>query len=75
MTQYQHNPSQDAKQSQEPRGNPWIGVRFTCAGKYVRVFRKPEAPAYIARCPKCAKCVRFQVGQGGSDSRMFDVSC
>lgn len=55
--------------------NPWIGVRFTCAGQYVRVFRTPDAPAYLARCPKCAKCVRFRVGQGGSDARMFDVSC
>lgn len=62
-----------ANPSQSP--NPWIGVRFTCAGQYVRVYRKPDAPAYLARCPKCAKCIRFRVGQGGSDARMFDVSC
>ena len=55
--------------------NPWIGVRFVCAGKYVRVYRRPESPVYLARCPKCSKCVRFRVGAGGSDARMFDVSC
>jgi hypothetical protein len=55
--------------------NPWIGVRFVCAGQYIRVYRRPESPVYLARCPKCAKCVRFRVGQGGSNARMFDVSC
>ena len=56
-------------------GNPWIGVRFTCAGAYVRVYRKPDAPAYLARCPRCGKCVRFRVGPGGTNARFFEVSC
>ena len=73
-------PRQTAASAPAPAGgsrtpNPWIGVRFTCAGQYVRVYRTPDAPAYLARCPKCAKCIRFRVGAGGSDARMFDVSC
>jgi hypothetical protein len=69
-------PNQPARNPSGPHTpNPWIGVRFVCAGKYVRVFRRPESPAYLARCPKCGKCVRFRVGSGGSDARMFDVSC
>jgi hypothetical protein len=58
-----------------PSARPWIGVRFTCAGAYIRVYRKPEDKVYIARCPKCARCVRFQVGAHGTDARFFEVSC
>ena len=71
----QQQPAHPSHASAGRTANPWIGVRFTCAGQYLRVYRKPDAPAYVARCPKCAKCVRFRVGQGGSDARMFDVSC
>jgi len=56
-------------------GNPWIGVRFTCAGAYIRVYRKPEDKQYVARCPKCQQCVNFRVGPEGSSARQFDVSC
>jgi hypothetical protein len=58
-----------------PVGNPWIGVRFTCAGAYIRVYRKPTDTQYVARCPKCMQCIRFRVGPGGHTARQFDVSC
>ena len=56
-------------------GRPWLGVRFTCAGAYVRVYRNPEGTAYNARCPRCGRCVQFRVGAGGTDQRFFQVSC
>lgn len=58
-----------------PGGRPWIGVRFLCAGAYVRVPRNADGSAYLARCPRCGKMVRFRVGQGGTNQRFFDVSC
>ena len=59
----------------EPAGRPWLGVRFTCSGSYVRVFRNVAGTGYSATCPRCGRCVRFRVGSGGSDQRFFEVSC
>jgi hypothetical protein len=56
-------------------GRPWIGVRFLCAGAYIRVSRNPDGTAYHAACPRCGKRVRFRVGPGGSNNRFFEVSC
>ena len=54
---------------------PWIGVRFLCAGQYVRVYRNRAGDAYLAACPRCGRAVRFRVGQGGVAERFFEVSC
>ncbi len=54
---------------------PWIGVRFRCAGAYLRVLRNKDATAYLASCPRCGKRIRFRVGPGGTDQRFFEVSC
>jgi hypothetical protein len=54
---------------------PWIGVRFLCAGAYVRVGRSPDGSSYNAMCPRCGKRVRFRVGPGGTSSRYFEVAC
>ncbi len=54
---------------------PWIGVRFLCAGAYIRVARNKEGTGYLAACPRCGKRVRFRVGSGGTDQRFFEVSC
>jgi hypothetical protein len=54
---------------------PWLGVRFACAGAYVRVFRNVDGTGYAARCPKCGECIRFRVGSGGTDQRFFEVRC
>lgn len=56
-------------------GRPWIGVRFLCAGAYVRVPRNKDGTAYLAMCPRCGKTVRFRVGPGGTDQRFFEVGC
>lgn len=54
---------------------PWIGVRFLCAGAYIRVGRNKEGTAYHAMCPRCGKRIRFRVGPGGTNQRFFEVSC
>jgi hypothetical protein len=54
---------------------PWLGVRFRCAGAYLRAFKSADGTEYRVTCPRCAKCVRFAVGEGGTDQRFFEVSC
>lgn len=54
---------------------PSLAVYFECANAYVRVFRNAEGTAYQARCPKCGRSMRFAVGSGGTDQRVFRVSC
>jgi hypothetical protein len=58
-----------------PTGRPWLGVRFACSGAYLRVYRSGDARAYLARCPRCGKAVRFRVGPGGTGERFFEVRC
>ena len=55
-------------------GRPFLSVHFACCGVYTRIYRDPNAPEYRGRCPKCAKAVRFVVGEGGTTSRTFVVS-
>jgi len=57
------------------QGRPWIGVHFVCANRYVRVHRRADGSGYLARCPACGREVRFRVGEGGTDARLFEVSC
>ncbi|MBL4698135.1 MAG: hypothetical protein JKX70_04810 [Phycisphaerales bacterium] len=58
-----------------PGQRPWLGIQFTCAGAYQRVFRSSDGEKYLARCPKCGKSITFRVGDGGTNQRFFDVSC
>ncbi len=58
-----------------PRGRPFLQVMFTCANAYLRVYRSADGTRYLARCPKCGKDVRFQVGSQGTSQRQFEVSC
>ncbi|RMH29962.1 MAG: hypothetical protein D6692_03680 [Planctomycetota bacterium] len=70
------SPGRDAPGSGDGGGGrPWIGVRFVCAGAYVRVYRNVQGTGYLASCPKCGRRMRFRVGPGGTNSRFFDVSC
>ena len=64
---------QGESKAKEP--SPWLGVKFVCAGAYLRVYRNRAGTAYTANCPKCGKCIRFRVGEGGSSQRFFEVSC
>ncbi len=54
---------------------PWLGLRYLCAGVYTRVYRKPEDPAYVTRCPRCGEMIRIAVAPGGRSERMFEVDC
>ena len=54
---------------------PFLQVFFRCANHYQRVYRNAAGTEYNARCPKCGKPLRFRVGEGGSDSRRFEVDC
>jgi hypothetical protein len=65
----------DQGRSDGPKGRPWLGVRFLCAGTYQRVYQDRDGRGYTARCNRCGKCVRFRVGAGGTDRRFFEVSC
>lgn len=56
-------------------GRPWIGVRFVCASKYVRVFRSLDGSGYLARCPTCGRDMWFRVGSGGTNERFFELTC
>lgn len=58
-----------------PSGRPSIQVWFECAGLYQRVFRAITGDCYLARCAKCGKTMRFEVGQGGTSQRTFRVRC
>jgi hypothetical protein len=50
---------------------PYLSVLFACCSVYQRVYRNAEGTAYVGRCPKCAKSVRFEVGPGGTSNRTF----
>lgn len=54
---------------------PFLQVFFRCANHYQRVYRNAAGTQYNARCPKCGKPLRFRVGEGGSESRRFEVDC
>lgn len=54
---------------------PYLRVYFRCANAYLRVYRRADATAYAARCPKCGKTMRFAVGPGGTQQRFFELSC
>ena len=57
------------------KGRPFLQVFFLCANSYQRVFRSQDQQRYLARCPKCGKEMRFQVGPEGTSQRTFQVSC
>jgi hypothetical protein len=70
--QHQAHP---APEDGQPGARPFLMVTFTCAGAYQRVYRAADGTHYMARCPKCAKTMRFVVGSGGTGQRAFNVSC
>jgi len=51
----------------------FIGVKFNCCGIYVRVYANKEGTAYVGRCPKCFRPVKFKIGEGGTDHRFFEA--
>ena len=57
----------------ERDNRPFLAVHFACCGVYCRIYRNTDGTAYVGHCPKCAKPVRFLVGEGGTDERFFVV--
>ena len=51
----------------------YLGLKFTCCGVYSRVYVNHDGTAYEGRCPKCLKPVKLKIGEGGTDSRFFEV--
>ncbi|MSP72224.1 MAG: hypothetical protein EXR76_08595 [Myxococcales bacterium] len=52
---------------------PYLGVSFECCQVYARVYRNAAGDKYVGSCPRCARQVRFSVGDGGSGSRFWTV--
>ncbi len=64
---------ESAKQSAGSSQRPFLSVHFACCGVYQRIYRAADGKSYTGHCPRCAKPVRFTVGEGGSDCRFFRV--
>ena len=58
-----------------PVGRPYLRIYFKCANQYIRVYRRPEDPEYVARCPTCGLTKKFRVGRSGTGQRFFELSC
>lgn len=59
---------------EKPRRRPFLGVRFKCCNIYARIYRNRGGTAYEGSCPRCGKCVRIPIGEGGTRERFFEVS-
>jgi hypothetical protein len=57
--------------SGKPQARPFLSVHFACCGAYQRVYRAADGAGYEGRCPRCARPVKFVVGEGGTSSRSF----
>ncbi len=53
----------------------YLRLWFSCSGEYGRAYMNAAGDGYHARCPRCGKQVRFQIGPGGSSERFFEVRC
>jgi hypothetical protein len=50
---------------------PWIGIHFECCGVYSRVYRRPEEPQYVGKCPSCGRALRVLVRADGVKAKIF----
>jgi PHP family Zn ribbon phosphoesterase len=55
------------------QGRPYLRVQFRCCNAYQRIYRSADGKTYNGRCPKCARPVKFVVGEGGTSCRDFIV--
>jgi hypothetical protein len=66
-------PQEGSSKTRQTNQQPFLSIHFACCGVYCRIYRNREGTAYVGRCPKCAKPVRFLVADGGTDERFFIV--
>lgn len=57
-----------------PTSRPYLSILFACCKVYQRIYRDPSGQSYRGRCPKCAREVKFPIGQGGTSARFFSAS-
>lgn len=62
-------PEQKSSSTTAPR--PYIGILFECCSVYSRIYRQPDQPEYVGRCPRCLRTVRALVGSDGTPQRIF----
>ena len=64
----------DKSATPAPRdARPFLMVHFACCGVYQRIYRSPDGERYEGHCPRCARPVKFRVGESGTDARAFVV--
>lgn len=66
-------PAKASEEKPSPQSKPFLMVHFACCGAYQRIYRSADGLRYEGHCPKCARPVKFRVGEGGTDSRAFVV--
>ncbi len=49
----------------------YLGIMFNCCNVYTRIYKNKTGDAYVGRCPKCSRGVRVEIGQGGTNQRIF----
>ena len=59
--------------SQDAQGRPYLGVSFDCCKQYARVYRNAAGTHYVGNCPRCARAVRFRIGEGGQSGRFWSA--
>jgi hypothetical protein len=70
------HPTHDPPPGDQPAGpRAFLSIYFRCSAQYTRAYKNASGTAYEARCPACAKPVRFAIGPGGTDQRAFTMSC
>ena len=70
-TKNENPPFQDDSDNEAKK--KYLGLKFSCCGVYSRVYVNRDGTAYEGRCPKCLKPVKLKIGEGGTDSRFFEV--
>lgn len=60
-----------APDANSPR--PYLSIHFACCGVYTRIYKSADGKHYRGHCPRCARPVQFQVGDGGTTCRTFVV--